>query len=287
MTPKSERKGEVYALALSVLEGLFPILSLITVTALGAITAYLFTIIIATVIFLLLLFYKNKSAELFRFDAYRELLLTSLFITLLFVAIFVSLRYTTPANVAVIMILQLFFSYFYFHVIGSEKMTPLHTFGAFVMGIGAIIILFPADFKINTGDLLVLFASAIAPIANLYQKRSREKVSSITIMTFRNLVAIPFLIALAYTLEIPANPFESLHVSLILILNALLVFVIAKILWVEALYHISITKLSALVTLIPIFTVGFSYIFLGDVPSLRQVLGMAPIIIGALIITRK
>jgi drug/metabolite transporter (DMT)-like permease len=287
MTPKSERKGEVYALALSVLEGLFPILSLITVTALGAVTAYLYTIVIATLFFLLLLFHKNKSAELLRFDAYKELLLTSLFITLLFVSIFISLKYTTPANVAVIMILQLFFSYFYFHIIGSEKMEPLHTLGAFIMGIGAIIILFPADFKINTGDLFVLFASAIAPIANLYQKRSREKVSSITIMTFRNLVAIPFLIALAYTLEMPSNPFESLHVSIILILNAVLVFVIAKILWVEALYHISITKLSALVTLIPIFTVGFSYIFLGDIPSLRQVLGMAPIIIGALMITRK
>lgn len=287
MIQKSERKGELFALLLSVLEGLFPILSLITVSALGGVTAYLYTIIIATLIFLLLLFYKNKAKELLRFDAYKDLLLTSLYITLLFGALFISLNYTSPANVAVIMILQLFFSYLYFHIIGSQKMKALHTFGAMLMGGGAIIILFPEDFALNKGDLLVLFASAIAPIANLYQKRAREKVSSITIMSFRNLVAIPFLILIAFTFESPSNPLESLHVSITLILNALLVFVMAKILWVEALHHISITKLSALVTLIPIFTIGFSFVLLGDVPSLRQVLGMAPILIGAILITRR
>ena len=113
-SPRSERRGEFYALILSLFEGLFPILSLSAVFAYGPLTAYLYTIIVATLFFLLLLWRQHRVHELYSPLAQRDLLLTSLFITLLFGGIFIGLRHTSPANVAVIMVLQLFFSYLYF-----------------------------------------------------------------------------------------------------------------------------------------------------------------------------
>ena len=71
-----------------------------------------------------------------------------------------------------------------------------------------------------------------------------------------------------------------------LVLNALLIFVAAKILWVEALNHISVTRLSAMASFIPVFTMVFAWLLLGETPGLRQLLGTAPVVAGALLLTR-
>ena len=67
---------------------------------------------------------------------------------------------------------------------------------------------------------------------------------------------------------------------------ALLVYVLAKVLWIEALHRIGITKLSAMIALMPLFTLLFAYPVLHEVPSARQLLGIIPILIGAFAITR-
>ncbi len=286
-SPRSERRGEIYALALSLLEGLFPILSLSAVFAYGPITAYLYTITIATLLFLILLWRQQRLHELWLAGAQRDLLLTSLFITLLFGGIFIGLRYTSPANVAVIMVLQLFFSYLYFHIFGQARMKGIHTFGALLMGSGALSVLIPKNFQINPGDAVVLFSAAIAPLANYYQQRAREHVAAITIMGYRNLVAIPFLLPLAFLFETPPAPLQYPEAALMTLITALLVFVLAKTLWIEALYHISVTRLSAMAALIPLWTLFFSYLLLDTVPSWRQFAGGVLILAGALLLTRK
>ena len=281
-----ERRGDLYALLLSVLEGVFPVLTRVTVTALGALHAYFYTIVIATLALLLLLWRQGGLGELFDRVARRDLLLTSLLITSLFVMIFMALRYTTAGHVAVILVLQLFFSWLYFNAIGSERMSLAHSAGAALMGLGAIVILFPEDLRINAGDWLALAAAAIAPIANHFQQRARRRVSSLAVLAFRNAVALPALGLLAVALEPPASSAADPRVLPWLVVNALLIFVAAKVLWVEALNHISVTRLSAMASFIPVFTMVFAWLLLGETPGLRQLLGMAPVVIGALLLTR-
>ncbi len=282
----SRRRGDLYALTLSVLEGVFPVLTLVTVTALGALHAYFYTIVVATVALALLLWWRGGWLELFDRQARRDLLLTSLFITSLFVLIFIALRYTSAGHVAVILVLQLFFSWLYFNAIGGEAMAPLHTLGAASMGLGAVVILFPDDLQVNFGDWLALAAAAIAPVANHFQQRARRRVSSLAVLTFRNAVALPVLGLLAWWLEPPASPWADLRVFGWLLANALLIFVLAKILWVEALNHISVTRLSAMASFIPVFTVVFAWLLLGELPGMRQVVGMLPVVAGAWLMTR-
>jgi len=198
---QEERKGEIYMLLLSLIESWFPILSLFSIPLIGAIYSYTFAIVIATVIFLSLLVYQKKVPELFQKNALKDLLLTTLFINLLFVLIFIGLQYTTAGNMAVIIFLQLLFAYLYFNLFGSDTLSPMHTAGAAVMGLGALTVLVPDDLSFNRGDLIILIAAAIAPFANLYQKRARSYVSSETILAFRNVVALPVIFALAYLFE--------------------------------------------------------------------------------------
>ncbi|MDX1295210.1 MAG: DMT family transporter [Sulfurimonadaceae bacterium] len=283
---KREREGELFVVILCLLESWFPILALFAIPVIGALYSYALVITVATAVLICILIWKKQLHLLLLPEAQKDLLLTSFFITLLFVLIFLGLQYTTAGNMAVIIFLQLLFSYLYFNVFGSEKMTLLHTWGALLMGIGAVVVLFPEELTLNRGDWLILPAAAVAPVANLYQKRARRYVSSMTILTYRNLAALPFVSLLAWSLE-PQPGLQTLQGALpYIIAIALLVYVAAKILWVEALHRISITKVSALTAVLPIFTLFFAYIVLNEVPSIRQLAGILPILVGGYLITR-
>ncbi len=280
-----EREGEIFAILLSVLEGLFPIWSILAVKKIGSIHSYAGELFFTIIFFFILVLVKKRFDELFKRDALKDLILTSVFITFMFSLIYIGLSYTTAGNMSVILLMQIFFSYLYFNIFGKEKMDLIHTLGAFLMGIGALIVLFPGEFHINRGDILILLAAATAPIANLYQKRAREKVSSETVLLFRSLFAFPILLLLAYLFEPTVHWKEYKEVLIYLILNGLLVLGLGKILWIEALHRISITKLSAMASFIPLFTLIFAYLFLNEIPTTLQIIGVFVIIIGSIFIT--
>jgi len=196
-----ERKGEIYMLLLSLLESWFPIFSLFSIALVGAMFSFAFSVTIATMIFISLVIYQKKVPELLQKDARKDLFLTTFFINLLFLLVFTGLKYTTAGNMAVIIFMQLFFAYLYFNVLGDHKLSKVHTIGAVIMAVGAMLVLIPNDLSLNKGDLIIFVAAALAPFANLYQKRARTYVSSESILAFRNIVALPFLYAIAFAVE--------------------------------------------------------------------------------------
>ncbi|MGC9352171.1 MAG: EamA family transporter, partial [Sulfurovum sp.] len=60
----------------------------------------------------------------------------------------------------------------------------------------------------------------------------------------------------------------------------------SKMLWIEALHRTSVTKVSAMMGLMPVFTLIFAYFYLGEVPEFRQVIGVIPVLIGGYLLTR-
>jgi drug/metabolite transporter (DMT)-like permease len=281
-----EREGEILMVGLSILESWFPIFSIVAISYIGALHTYTYSLLIALLFFIMIMFKRDRFKELKNKAAYKDLLLTSFWITSLFALVFIGMRYTTAGNMAVIIFLQLLFSYLYFNLFGKEKMHALHLWGALIMGVGALIILIPDELTFNKGDLLILVAAAIAPLANLYQKRAREFCSSETILGFRTLTGLPFIALLAWTFEPPVayNAFVSALPSLLFI--GILIYVVSKIMWIEALHRTSITKLSAMLGLVPMMTLIFAYFYLHEVPELRQVLGIIPILAGGYLLTK-
>ena len=282
----NEREGELLILGLALIESWFPILSIVAMSYVGALHAYAYSLVIALFFFIVLMYKRDRFKELRNRSAYKDLLLTSFFITALFTLVFVGLRYTTAGNMAVIIFLQLLFSFVYFNILGKEKLDRLHLFGSILMGIGAIIILIPEELVLNKGDLLILAGAAIAPFANLYQKRARKFCSSETILGFRTVVGLPFVAFLAYILE-PSVSLESFYKALpYLLIIGTAVYVVSKIMWIEALHRISITKVSAMLGLVPLFTVIFAFLFLHEIPDLKQVAGIIPILFGGYLLTK-
>ncbi len=280
------REGEFLMLGLALIESWFPILSIVSMAYIGALHTYTYSLLIALVFFITIMAKRDRFKELKNRAAYKDLLLTSFWITSLFTLVFIGMQYTTAGNMAVIIFLQLLFSYLYFNVLGEEKIDRLHLIGAVVMGVGALIILIPDNLTFNKGDLLILIAAAIAPFANLYQKRARNYCSSETILGFRTVVGLPFIILLAWYFE-PTVSYENFLLALpSLLFIGIFIYVISKIMWIEALHRISITKVSAMMGLVPMMTLLFAYFYLDEIPQVRQIMGIIPVLIGGYLLTK-
>lgn len=281
-----EREGELLMFGLSVLESWFPILSIVAISYVGGLHTYMYALMIAFFFYVAIMYQRDRFKELKNSAAYKDLLLTTFWINLIFILIFIGMRYTTAGNTAVIIFMQVLFSYLYFNLFGKEKMHSIHLTGVLIMSVGAIIILFPENFVFNKGDWLILLSAAAAPIVNLYQKRARQYCSAETILGFRTVVGFPFVALLAYFLE-PAVSYENFLSALpYIFIIAVGIYVAAKLMWIEALNRLSITKLSAMLALMPVFTLIFAYFYLNEIPELRQMMGIIPVIIGGYLITK-
>ncbi|CAA6810706.1 MAG: Unknown protein [uncultured Sulfurovum sp.] len=279
-------KGDLYAILIAFLESLFPVISFFILLHIQPLFTYALSIMVANVIFVIMITYQCSWSEFRIKKAWNHMFWLTFYITLLFILMLVGLQYTTAGNMSVIISLQLFFSYLYFNVFGAEKMTKVHSLGAFLMGIGAIIMLFPNDFSFNKGDLLIAIAAMIAPLVSKHQQQARLFVSAKTILAFRNIVALPFVLGLAFYMENIPTWQNIMDVYFYILLNGILIFVFSKFLFVEALNIISITKLFSWLSFMPVFTLTIAYLTLGEMATFIQILGIIPIVLGSYFITK-
>lgn len=281
-----ERQGELFMLMETLTWSCFPIITQLMFHALSPLGVMFYSMLFTLLFFAIVLLFRPRSSATNFKKAMPSLLLTSLFITLLFIFVYTGLEYTSANNAALILFLQLFFSYFYFHVIGKAPMHYVHVGGALLMAIGALSILLPGKLQMNKGDLFILLAALIAPLANLFQKKTRKYLQATEILFLRTLFAIPFLALLLFSSSF-SSPHKPMEVIWLVLLNGFFFFGVSKLFWIEAIYRISITKASALGALSPMFTIFFSYTFMGYKPSMEQILAGLCIILGGFILTRQ
>jgi drug/metabolite transporter (DMT)-like permease len=281
-------QGEIYILSASFIEAWFPIATFYLAHSIGGIHALFYSLVIAGTVLGVYAFWTGRYKQFSDISAYPALLKTSFLMATLFMLIFVGAQYTTASHVALIIFLQLLFAYLYFQRSAEEYLNRQHLLGAILMGLGAIIILFPVGevWKINLGDILVLLAAMIAPLGNYYQKQARKKVHSTNILLSRSLIGIPLVYGMATIFEVtPSWQMIQSQWPWLLFLG-LMIFVMSKILWMESLHRLSITKVSAIYAVSPLITLGLAYWLLNEVPSFWQLLAVLPIILGGYLITR-
>src|SRR3989338_2780030 len=245
MSPVSEqRKGEGYIYMNSMLWGFFPVVAVLTYNSIGSAVSLLWTDIFATVFFAGLMMYRGKLGELRSALLWKYGLLAALFIGVLYYSlVFIALEFTSPGNVAIIALLEVFTTFLVFNVYEKESFSAEHTLGSILMVAGACIVLLRDFSGLNIGDLLVLAAVWFSPWGNVYQQRARKFASSESIMFMRSLLSIPALAVLAYVLGQHAS-FDDLRASLpFLLINGILLLGLSKLFWIEAIHLISVTKL--------------------------------------------
>jgi drug/metabolite transporter (DMT)-like permease len=182
-------------------------------------------------------------------------------------------------------LLEILTSFVFFNVLLKEKISKEYIIGACLMIVGAIIVLAPNFIGINIGDFLILATTLIAPVGNMLQQRARKVASGETIVFLRNLLAAPIIFLLAYLFGQHAT-WGDIHASLLfLLINGALLLGLSKLLWIEGIHRMSVTKAMALQGVAPFITLLAAWALLAQVPTMWQVVSLVPLLLGVLFLT--
>lgn len=281
-------KGDLFILSQTLLWSFFPIFTILSFSTLGSLYSAAISTFFAGVFFAVVISFKKTWHEVFDKSAWKDILLATLFIGIIFYSLlFLGYRYTTAGNGSIASLMEIFFAFFVLGFFGKEKITLQGIFGAILMCIGAIIVLSPKASGINYGDFIIMFATIFTPIGNYFMQKARKKVSSITIMCIRSFVSAVFIFVFA-SFFAPLPSIKDVTTSLIYIIPSGVLFLgFSKILWIEGIHRIPITKANSLSTITPILTIIFSFFILKEVISFWHLLGVIPMILGANVILVK
>ena len=283
-----ETQGELIIFAEAIIWSLFPVITILTYGALSPLYTAAFSTLLSAVFFSVVLVARKKWRELLIRDVWFDILMTTLIIGVLFYAlVFIGLKHTSAGNASIVVLMEVFFSFVIFRSWKKERLGLRRNLGALLMVIGAGIILFPQRTHPGIGDLIILTATAIVPFGNYFAQQARRKVSSITIMFVRSVLSVLFLFGLAALFETVPDK-ASLAQSLnFLLINGIVLLGFSKLLWIEGIHRIPITKATSLASIAPAFTILFAFLLLKDIPTYSQILGFLPILGGVILLTRK
>ena len=155
-----------------------------------------------------------------------------------------------------------------------------------LMAVGAFAVLFPGGrLHLNEGDIIILVASAIPPVGNYFAQKAREQVGSNMIMFIRSILSGIFILFMAFLFEPVPVQADVTNALFFILVNGLLLMGLSKILWIEGIHRIPITKAVALNSVAPAFTLLFAFLIIGEMPSVWQFLGFLPMLIGIFLLT--
>jgi len=286
MRLNQQRQGELFIVSESILWALFPIVTIFSYNSLSPLFSLAGSTTFSIFLFALVVGFKKKWAELKNWNAFKDVLWATLIIGVgYYVLFFFSLKYTSAGNASIISLTaEIFFSFIFFHLWHKDYIPKSHIIGTILMATAAIIVLFPNTTALNKGDLLVLLAAFIAPFGNFFQQRARKKISSETIMFSRSIISAIIILGLAMTID---NPIKLIGIKtsfLFLVINGFLLLGLSKILWIEGIHRISVTKSTALNAIAPILTIIFAWLLLAQLPTGWQLLSIIPMFGGIILL---
>ncbi|MFH0891097.1 MAG: DMT family transporter [Candidatus Liptonbacteria bacterium] len=288
MAISQERKGEFFILGQVWLWGLFPVVVTMTYFSLPPLVSLAFSTAIAVIVFAIMMSWNHRWSELKNVLVLKDIFVVALLNGVLYYCLyFWGLKNSNSGNVSLVSLMEIFFSYLLFQVWKREYFSAKHLWGAILMLVGAVTILFPKSSGWHIGDLFVLAASAVGPVGNYFQKRARAKVSSETILLVRGIISAPTILLLSFYFGesfVRGDVYRSIWD---LALIGFVMFGLSKIMWLEGIHRLPITKAVALSSINPLFTLLFAYALLGDIPTVWQLSSFVPLFFGLLLLTSK
>jgi drug/metabolite transporter (DMT)-like permease len=281
------RKGELAIIGEALLWSIFPVITILSYASLNPVTSLAWSTLFAGVFFGLVMLAKGKAREILNPKIWPMILLPVFFVGWMYYGLyFAGLKFTTAGNAGIIALMELFFSYLLFNVWKKQTFSKSHSFGAVLMALGALIVLYPKQgLSFHGGDFLVLLATAFAPFGNFYQQKLRKIVSSETILFLRSLLTFPFAFLLAAILKADTGAVELQKYFWLLLLNGFVALGLSKLWWLEGIHRISVTKANALSVVAPLFTLFFAYLILHQAPTVWQLTAFVPLAGGLVLLT--
>ncbi|MDH3325018.1 MAG: DMT family transporter [Candidatus Peregrinibacteria bacterium] len=287
-TLSRERQGEILIFFEILIWSFFPIVSKLAFLEIEPIFTVAISSLLAGVFFSLVLTFRKQWHQFVNIPWKETLLAIFLIGVCLYFFLFLGMKMTTAGNTAMFGQFEILFSFLLLSVfIKHEKWYWPHVLGAILMLLGALVVLFPGEFRVNYGDLLVIFSMGFAPLGNFYAQKVLKKISSVYFMMMRSFLAGGVLFCLAGLFEVWPT-IDNLEGSFVfLILNGVVIFGLSKVLWLESISRMPITKATSLNSFGVLITLVFAYFILNEVPTVWQVCGVVPILGGVVLLLKE
>ncbi|SEF63308.1 DMT family transporter [Marinobacterium lutimaris] len=280
------RVGELYMMAAAALWGLLPVISKQAYQHIPILMCAALSAFVTAIFFAVLLTLRGEWRDLLCKTALASSLISGVGIGVLFYGLVFWGQSMVPASTtSVLLLMEVFYSMLLLRVLGHERLTRRQVVGAGVMVAGAIIVLAPnsASF-LGLGELILLFAAIIPPIANYHMQRARKYVGASSILFLRSCISLTVICLLALWLEPLPSTSDLLAAAPWILINGILIFGVSKIFWVEAIRRIPISKAVAMNSLAPLVTLAVAYWLLGEPAAWYQWVGCAPLTLGCWIL---
>ena len=283
------RTGELYLFTEAFLWSLFPVLTILTYTGMTPIFSAAISSFLSSIFFAIVVTFKKGWTQWNAQTPWKDIFIASFFIGFAFYTFFYTgLTHTTAGNASIVALMEVFWSFLLLTVlVKHEHLILKQVLGAACMILGALIILLPKQSGWHLGDILILIGTMVPPLANKYMQRARKSVSSEFILFFRGFFAGCCLLILACCIEKVPTMHQVSSSLFILCMNGFLTLGLSKILWLESIHRIPITKAISLASIAPFFTLIFASIFLKEHVTLFQIIALIPIVIGVFLLTRS
>ena len=289
MSLSPRRRGELFILTGTLLWSLFPVVTILTFSRLSTFMAAGLATLVSAAFFAVLLTMKGRWSDFLKKAAWKGMLLTTLYIGIVYYGlVFIGIKFTTAGNASIMSQMELFFAFLLLSVVlKHERISTQQVIGSVSMVLGAVLILLPKASGWHIGDAIIVFATMFPPIGNKHAQSARALVSSEAIMFCRSFFSGIFLLLLGGIIE-PLPSIAALSASVpMLLLNGILLLGYSKILWIEGINLIPITEATSICSINPLFTLLFAFLLLHEHVTSVQILGFIPIAVGMLLLIRK
>ncbi len=248
------------------------------------------SLIIAGLFLLFFVILRGKIKDFINKKALPYMLSATFFIVLVvFPLIFIAGQKTSPGNMSILGQSEVLFTFLFFGLLGFEKITKNRIIGAILVLTGVLLILLK-NFSglFNVWDWIIVLACCFAPFGNFFQQKAIKLISSVSHVCFRNLIGgIILITASLFTEKINIHTTFSQNNIFLILTNGIVAFGLSKILFMEAIKRIDVSKALVLGASYPAFSIFLAFIFLQEIPTIEQIVGFIIIFIGVYFTTQN
>lgn len=292
MTLSTERKGEMLILLETAIFALTPIMLSSAGGNLPPFFYYAITSLLSCFLFVLILRLRKKNIFAIPKHLFLHAFLGTFFIgLLLWPTLFFLGQKVVAGSQGILLQAELFFSFLFFGVIlGTEKITWNRLLGASTILCGVLLVLFRdiswANFSI--WELAFAMIMCLAPVGNYFQQKVTKQISSLQYLVFRSLLVVLVFFPLSFF-------WEELHWGLLqnpnnlflIAINGFLVFAISRILWLETIKRIDVSKANSINAIVPALALLYAFLLLQEIPTWEQTLGVLLTFVGTFFLFEK
>ena len=233
---------------------------------------------------------KNKVFPLyFRRDLWPRLFAVGFFGSALPIAALVmALKYTTPANAAILGQVEAVYTIILSRLFLREKISLSQLFGTGLVLAGTLLIAYKERFTLRwTGDLIMLAVPLCYQVSHLFSKKLPKELSHVFVASARTLFAtLGILPVFLLGFVMPVASFTpSLGLLGIVLAWGLVLTALNNILWYKAILNMDLSKATAIVLSYPVLTALLSAALGIEKIQAYQVIGLGLALSGAYWVT--